>query len=100
MVILTCYSIFLNESLRKQQKMLPSCRDIKSEVICGAISAEVFFVSWYRHRFRVLRLKYLSRWCLDICRFTDEGLGIYPIWKICVFFLPTLDRLASILRPK
>ena len=31
---------------------------------------------------------------------TDEGIGIYPIWKKYTFFFPTLDGLASILNTK
>ena len=30
----------------------------------------------------------------------DEGLGIYPIWTKYTFFFITLDRSASILRPR
>ena len=38
--------------------------------------------------------------CLDIWTFTYEGLGVYPIWEKYMFFLPTLDGSALILRPK
>ena len=91
--------IFEWESTKKK-KILPCCRSLRAENICGAISAAIFFVSWYRHIFCGYKIKYLSRWCLDIWSLTDEGLGIYPIWKIQIFFLPTLDGSASILRPK
>ena len=89
MAMPTRYSTFLNESLRK--KILPSCRSLNAEDICDAISAARFFVSWYRHRFRGYKLNCLSRWCPAILSFTDEGLGIYPIWTKYMFFLPTLD---------
>ena len=59
-----------------------------------------FFVRWYRHIFHGYRLKYLSRWCLDVRSFTDEVLGIDPIWKKCIFFSPTLDGSDSIIRAK
>ena len=44
MVMPTRCSIFLNESLRKQQKSLPRCRYLKAEDICGAISSEIFLL--------------------------------------------------------
>ena len=100
MAIPTCYSTFLSESLQKQQKISPRCRSLKIEDICGAISAAIFFVSWYIHIFHGYRFNSLSRWCLDIRIFTDEGIGIYPIWKNYMFSLPTLDGLASIIRLK
>ena len=58
------------------------------------------FLSWYRHSFFGYKLKSFHRWCLDMCSFIDEGLGIYPIWENINFFLTTLDRSASTLRPK
>ena len=100
MVMPTLYSTFLNENLQKQQKILPRCRSLKAKYIYSAILVESFFVGWYRYIFRGYKLKSLSIWCLDIWRFTDEGLGIYPIWTKYIFFLSTLDGLASILRPK
>ena len=96
----THYSTCFNQSLLKQQKIFPSCRSLKAEDICGAISTEIFFVSWYRNRFCSCKLNYFSRWCLDIWSFTDKGVGIYPIWTKYMFFLTTLDGSASILRPK
>ena len=53
MAIPTCYSTFLSESLQKQQKILPKCRSLKTEDICGAVSAAIFFVSWYIHIYMV-----------------------------------------------
>ena len=99
MPISTCYNTFFNVSLHTQHQILPRCRSLKAEDICGEISAAIFF-SWYRHRFCGHKLKYLSRWCLDIWSFIDEVLGIYPIWKIYILFLPSLDGSASIIRPK
>ena len=50
MAIPTLYNISFNESLQKQQKILPRCRYPEAEYICGAISEEIFF-SQYRPRF-------------------------------------------------
>ena len=58
-----------------------------------------YFFSWYRHSFRGYKFNSLSIWHLDIWSFKDEGLGIYPTWTKYLFFLPTLDGPASILRP-
>ena len=100
MAMPNCYSTFLYESLLKQQKILPSYRSLKEVDICGATSVARIFVAWYRHIFCGYKLKYLSRWCLDVWSFTNEGLGIYPIWTKYILFLLTLDGSASILRPK
>ena len=67
-------------SYKNKNKILLRCKSLKAEDICGAISEE-FFLSWYRHRFRGYKLKYLSIWHLDIWGFKDEDLGIYPTWK-------------------
>ena len=40
----TIYNRSLNESLQKQQTILPRCRYLESEYICGAISAEMFLL--------------------------------------------------------
>ena len=88
----TRYSIFLNESIQKQQKNLPICRSLKLEYIRRAISTAPFFVSWYRHRFYCYKLNSLSRLWHDIWIFKDEGIDIYPIWTKYTFFLPTLCR--------
>ena len=88
MVMPTCYSTFLNESIQKQQQILPNCRYLKAEDLCRSISAAIFFVCWYRNRFRGYKSNSLSRWCLDIWSFTDEKLGIYPIWKYLFSFCP------------
>ena len=85
-----------NDSLLNQ-KISTRCRSLKAEGIYGAISEARCFVSWYRHRFCGPKLKYVSRWCLDILSFTDVGLHTYQIWKIYSFFLLTLDGLASII---
>ena len=42
MLMSTGYSIFLNESLRKQQQILPICRSIKEECRVSEISAARF----------------------------------------------------------
>ena len=44
MAMLTGYSTFLNEILQQQQKILPICRYLKAEGLCGAISAAGFLL--------------------------------------------------------
>ena len=52
-----------------------------------------YFFSWYIHRYRDYKLKYLHRWFLYIWSYTDEGLGIYPTWKnLCPFFPPWMGQ--------
>ena len=46
-------------------------------------------VSWYRHILCGYKLKYFSRWCLDIWRFIYECIGIYPIWTKYTLIVPT-----------
>ena len=85
MVMPTRYSMFFNESLQKQQKILPICGSLKAEDRQGTISPARVFVGWYIHSFRGYKLNSLSRRCLAIWNFTDEGIGIYPIWTKYVF---------------
>ena len=40
----TRYSKIFNEGLQKQQRILPICRSLKAEDICGEISSEMFLV--------------------------------------------------------
>ena len=100
MAMPTCYSIFLNESIRKQQQKAYQPIDISRQKIDDAQAHQQYFLlvgtdidSW-------LQIKLF----VDVVHFymelTDEGLGIYPIWKYIYAFLPTLDGSASILRPK
>ena len=65
----------------------------------GAILSESFFVSGYRRNFGGHKINCLYSCCLDIWVFIDEVFGIDPIQKN-MFFLTTLDGLASILRSK
>ena len=93
MAMPTCYSKFFNERIQRQQRILPSCRSIKAEDICGKISAARFSVSSYRYIFHGYKFNCLFRWCLDTWSFTDEVIGIYPILtSICSFFPPTIGR--------
>ena len=62
----------------------------------GAISAAVFFVSWYRRKFGGSKLNF----CLALRIFSYKVLGVYPINIYIYVFLPNLDGLASILKPK
>ena len=96
----TRYSTFLNESLWKQQKILPICRFLKAEDIRRKISAAIFFVTCYRHSFCGSKLYSLFIWCLHIWSLTYKGLGIYPKWTIYMLCLTTLDWSASILWSK
>ena len=95
----THYSIFLNESLQKQQKILPSYRSFNAEDIRGTISSEIFLLVvtdidfWLQIKIFV----YMLPFYMDIY--------ILRAWYIpnmekYTFFLPTLDGLASIFRPK
>ena len=45
MVIPTFYINFLKGILQEQQKILPSCRSLKAEDICGATSAARFLLA-------------------------------------------------------
>ena len=82
-----------NKILLKQEKFLPSCRYIKAEDRWGTISVAIFFVIWYRHRFRGNKLSSLSRRHLAIWGFLYEGPGIYPIWtNLRSFCLPWMGR--------
>ena len=45
MAMPTRYSTFLNESLQKQQNIIPICRYLKAEDIYGAISAAIFLLA-------------------------------------------------------
>ena len=84
MAMPTCYSTFLNEILQKQQKFLPSCSYLKVE----AISAAKILVGWYRHIFCGYKLKYLSRWCLDICSLQMKVLVYIQRGKSIFYFCP------------
>ena len=58
------------------------------------------FVGWCSCSYGGTKFNYLSRWLLDTLRCLDEGFSVYQIRKIYLFFLPTLDGSASILRPR
>ena len=90
MAMPTRCSTFLNENLQK--KLLPSCGYLKAKIYFEQSRQQYFFVSWYRHRVRGYRIKYLSICCLDIFISTNEGLGIYPIWLNIVFSPPCKGR--------
>ena len=98
MAVPTRYSTLLNDNLRKQQKSYPDVGLSRQKIYTEKYQQQEFLC--YSNRFRVCKLNYLSRWCLDVWSFTDEGLVKYPVWKEYMFFLPTLGGSASILRPK
>ena len=100
MLIPTCYNILLNESLRKQQQNPTKLQISQVGIYMRRNLSCNFFVCWYRHSFCGYRLSSIHRRCFDIWIFTDEGIVIYPIWKINTFLMPTLDGQASIIRPK
>ena len=57
------------------------------------------FVSWCRHIFGYSKLKSLSSCCLGKLICTNEGLVVDTKQTKYGFFFPTLDGLASMLRP-
>ena len=75
----TCYSICLNESLRKQQNSYPAVGLSRQNIYAEQYQQQYFLLFGTDIEFCGYKLKSLSRWCLDIRIFTYEGLGIYPI---------------------
>ena len=69
-----------------------------AEDMWGTILSAIFFVIWCS--FGGSKLNSFSIWWLDIWCSTDKGLGIYPTRTKYALFTPTLDRPASIIRPK
>ena len=87
MAMPTRYSIFLNESLRKQKNFLPSFSSLKAEDKCGAISAASFSVGCYRNRFRGLKINYFSRWWLGILSLQMKVLVYIQFGKMYFIFV-------------
>ena len=84
---------------KNNKQILPRCSSLRQKIDESQSHQQEFLLVGIDIAFVVTNKRFVN---MVTCykELTDEGLGIYPLWKKYTFFLPTLDGSVLILRPR